>query len=95
MPHGVLIPYYLFRMIHLRIGKPSHEFERGVEVKDDIMLTNYRQYKSIFVNNAHLHPNIAVFARLCKKSNIMISICGLRNKYTEEIIPDADIMMVY
>lgn len=82
-------------MIHLKLGKPSHNFTHGVEIKDNIMLTNYKQHKSIFVNNAHLQPNIAVFARLCKKSNIMVSICGLRNTFTEEIIPDADIMMVY
>jgi len=95
MPNGVLIRSLIFKMIHLKIGKPAHAFEQGVEAKGDIMLINYKQHKSIFVNNAHLQPNIAVFARMCKQSNILIQICGLRNTFTEEVIPSADIMMVY
>ncbi len=85
-------------MIHLKIGKPSHPFTRigyTLEVKEDLMMIHYKQYHSIIVNNAHKYPNLAVFARLCKQSNILINICGLRNKYTEEVLQDADVMMVY
>jgi len=81
-------------MIHLKIGKPSHPFN-GVEAKGDIMLLNYKQQRVLYVNNAHLQPNIAVFARLCKKNNVLINVCGLRNQYTEEVMHDADTITVY
>lgn len=81
-------------MIRVKLGVPSYNFRHDgytLETQGDIMLINYKPYNTIIVNKAHEQPNIAVFARLCKRSNIHIKICGLLNKYTEQLLPDVDV----
>ena len=83
-------------MIHVRVGKESYQWKtlgKTLYVLDDIMLVNYKQYDTIVVNNAHLYPNLKVFAGLCKAANINLKIGGLLNENTETVLEIADMFV--
>jgi len=80
-------------MIHVKIGKPSYHWDtagKTLFVLDGLMLTNYKQYDTIVVNEAHKYPNLHVFANLCKKANVNLKIGGLLNKNTTGVLDIAD-----
>jgi len=54
------------------------------------MLTNYKQYNTVVVNEAHKYPNLKIFATLCKKGNVNCLIGGLLNANTMKVIEIAD-----
>ena len=80
-------------MIHVRIGKESYKWNtlgRTLYVLDDLMLVNYKQYDTIVVNNAHVYPNLKVFANLCKVANVQLLVGGLLNLNTEALLYISD-----
>ena len=80
-------------MIHVKIGEPSYQwntFGRTVYVLEGLMLTNYKQYNTVVINEAHKYPNLKVFANLCKKANVNLKIGGLLNEHTSEVLKIAD-----
>ena len=54
------------------------------------MLTNYKQYNTIVINEAHKFPNLKIFASLCKKANVNVKIGGFLNANTSEVLEIAD-----
>tara|TARA_Y100000992_G_C21260855_1_gene491204 strand:- start:206 stop:508 length:303 start_codon:yes stop_codon:yes gene_type:complete len=86
-------PYHFFKMIHVKIGEPSYQWEtfgRTVYVLDELMLTNYKQYNTVVINEAHKYPNLKSFAQLCKNANVNLKIGGFLNANTMEVLKIAD-----
>jgi len=82
-------------MIHVKIGEPSYHFDtvgKTMIVIDGLMLTNYKQYDTIIVNEAHKYPNLRVFANLCKKANVNLKVGGFLNEHTAEVLKIADVV---
>ena len=81
-------------MIHVKIGEPSYQWNtygRTIYVLDgDLMLTNYKQYNTVVINEAHNYPNLKTFASLCKKANVHCLIGGFLNANTMEVLEIAD-----
>ena len=80
-------------MIHVKIGEPSYQWEtfgRTVYVLDELMLTNYKQYNTVVINEAHKYPNLKTFAQLCKQANVNLKIGGFLNANTMEVLEIAD-----
>ena len=86
-------------MIHVKVGKSyvswSEELVPGLRVTElssntDIMLQNISNYDAFVINNAHLQPNIGLFAKLCKEKNKMVCICGKINTHTKALLDIAD-----
>ena len=80
-------------MIPVKIGEPSYQWEtvgRTLYVLDGLMLTNYKQYTTIVINEAHKYPNLKVFANLCKKENVNCLIGGFLNANTQQVLEIAD-----
>ena len=80
-------------MIHVKIGAPSYQWEtfgKTCYVLDCLMLTNYKQYNTIVVNEAHQYPNLKLFANLCKKANVNLKIGGFLNANTMQVLEIAD-----
>ena len=85
--------FTFYKMIHVKIGEPSYCWDtvgKTLFVLDGLMLTNYKQYDTIVVNEAHKYPNLRVFATLCKKANVNLKIGGFLNKNTTEVLDIAD-----
>jgi len=84
-----------FKMIHVKIGEPSYQFEttgRTMIVIDGLMLVNYKQYDTIVVNEAHKFPNLRVFASLAKAANVNLKIGGFLNEHTSKVLEIADVV---
>ena len=86
-------------MICVKVGKPSHDWSdyfaaapgmRTVELKKDIMLQQIYNQDAFIINNAHNHPNICLFAKLCKEKDKVVFICGNINSYTKDLLDIAD-----
>ena len=81
-------------MIHVKIGEPSYHWDTVGKtlfvIDGELMLTNYKQYDSIVVNEAHKYPNLRVFANLCKNANINLKIGGFLNENTSKVLEIAD-----
>ena len=85
---------YCSKMIHVKIGEPSYQWDtigRTIYVLDGLMLTNYKQYDTVVINEAHNYPNLRVFANLCKKANVNCLIGGFLNANTQQVLQIADI----
>ena len=85
---------WILQMIHVKIGEPSYTwktFGRTIYILDNLMLTNYKQYETIVINEAHNYPNLKTFAHLCKSANVNLKIGGLLNKNTSEVLEIADV----
>lgn len=81
-------------MIHVKVGQESYRWEtlgKTIYVLDNVLLTNYKQYNTVVVNNAHEYPNLKAFANLCKKANVNLKIGGLANENTTSLVDIADI----
>lgn len=85
--------FNFYKMIHVKIGEPSYRWDtvgKTIYVLDALMLTNYKQYNTIVVNEAHKYPNLLVFANLCKKANVNLKIGGFLNENTMKVLDIAD-----
>ena len=81
-------------MIHVKIGEPSYCWDTMGRtlfvIEGDLMLTNYKQYNTIVINEAHQYPNLKTFATLCKKENVNCLIGGFLNANTQQVLEIAD-----
>lgn len=85
--------YHIRKMIHVKIGEPSYQWEtigRTIYILDELMLTNYKQYDTIVINEAHKYPNLKTFASLCKNANVNLKIGGFLNANTKAVLEIAD-----
>lgn len=86
-------------MIHVKVGKPSYSWSEelvpGLRVTEvgantDIMLQHVYNQDAFMINNAHMQPNICLFAKLCKEKNKLVLICGNINLHTRGLLDIAD-----
>ena len=80
-------------MIHVKLGAPSYKWHtvgRTLYILDNLLLTNYKQYNTIVINEAHKFPNLRTFAALCKNANVNLKIGGFLNEHTMKVLEIAD-----
>ncbi len=80
-------------MIHVKVGQPPYNWEphgKTLQIIDNLMLQPHKGYDTIIINEAEEYPNIALFAKLCKKHNTTVLIGGLLNENTLKLVEIAD-----